>query len=298
MAVFPAGTSSRAPNEETAIEQLSEVLLNLSPSLIVVEAPGGLEQPLVLVLAEKGLPIRVVNPRQVRDFAKATGRLAKTDKLDAQVLSEFAALLQPALRPVKDQATQCLGAWVKRRQHLVQMQTAERNRWHKEQNPEVKTRIKTHLNWLKDELKTTEAELSKLIAVDEILQTKAAQLQSVPGIGPVSTSTLLAELPELGQLNRRQIASLAGVAPLNADSGQWRGQRHVWAGRASVRQSLYHATFVAKQYNPVIKAFFERLIAQGKAFKVAMVACMRKLLCILNAMLASNTSWLPQMTTT
>jgi len=261
--------------------------------MIVVEATGGLEQALLVSLAEKGLPVRVVNPRQVRDFAKATGKLAKTDKLDAQVLAQFAAMLQPALRPLKSQSTQQLTSWVKRRQHLVQMQTAERNRWHKERIAEVKARIQTHLDWLKAELKATEAELSQLIAVDEALQAKAAQLQSVPGIGPVCSSLLLAELPELGQLNRRQIASLVGIAPLNADSGQWRGQRHVWSGRVNVRKTLYQATFVAKQYNPIIKAFFDRLSGKGKPFKVAMVACMRKLLVILNTMMASGSSWKP-----
>jgi transposase len=297
IAVFPAETSSRAPNEEAAFDQLSEVLLSLSPSLIVLEATGGLEQGVLIALTEKGLPVRLVNPRQVRDFAKATGKLAKTDKLDAQVLAQFAAILQPELRRMKPKGTQELSAWVKRRQHLVQMQTAERNRWHKERNAEVKEHITSHLEWLKRELKTTESQLCKLIRVDEVFQSKAKQLQSVPGVGPVSTATLLAELPELGKLNRQQIASLVGVAPLNSDSGQWRGQRHVWAGRASVRYSLYQATFTARQFNPVIKAFFERLRSQGKPFKVAMVACMRKLLVILNAMLASNTSWQTQLST-
>lgn len=296
IAEFPGGRTSRAPNEETAIEQLSEALLTLSPQLIVVEATGGLEQALVMALAEKGLPIRVLNPRQVRDFAKATGKLAKTDKMDALALGQFAALLKPELRPLKSKSTQALSAWVKRRQHLVHMQTGERNRCHKERNLAVKAHIQASLAGLKAQIKDVEAQISKCIALDEGLKAKARQLQSVPGIGPVSTSMLLAELSELGQLNRKQIAHLVGVAPLNADSGQWKGQRRVWGGRASVRQSLYLATFVAKQYNPVIKAFFDRLIASGKPFKVSMVACMRKLLVILNTMLATNTDWEVKMT--
>lgn len=296
IAVYPQQTTWTAPNEEEAFDSLSEVLSTLSPELIVLEATGGLEQAVVGRLVENGLPVRIVNPRQVRDFAKATGILAKTDRIDALVLSRFASVLKPEVRPLKDQDTQQLAAWVKRRGHLVQMQTSEMNRYGKERQTEVKQAIKVHLQWLQQEIKQVDAQIQSLIKRIPVFLSLSRQLQSVPGVGPVLASTLLCELQELGRLNRREIASLVGVAPLNADSGQWRGKRHTWGGRAQVRKALYQATFTAIRWNPVIRGYYEHLTAKGKAFKVAMIACMRKLLCILNAMVRAQSMWQPVLT--
>lgn len=297
IALYPKGTTWTVANEASSLNSLSEALSTSCPALIVLEATGGLEKALVSALLKAQLPVVVVNPRQVRDFAKATGKLAKTDRMDALLLSRFAGVLQPELRAHKSSEQEELSAWVKRRQHLVQMQTAELNRYAKEPQADVKEAIETHLQWLKAEIKTVDFTIQGLMESTPALARKAKQLQSVPGVGKVLASTLIGDLPELGKLNRRQIASLVGVAPLNSDSGQWRGQRHIWGGRASVRKVLYQATTVARQWNPVIKAFYERLMAAGKSYKVAMTACMRKLLTILNALAqAQDTCWAPRVT--
>jgi transposase len=226
----------------------------------------------------------VVNPRQVRDFAKATGRLAKTDRIDAQVLAHFAQAVGPQPRPLPDAQTQELAAFLARRQQLIQLLTAEKNRlW--SSRPPLRQRVQAHIRWREQELRELDQQLGQRIEGSPLWRAKDDLLQSVPGIGPVVSFTLLAQLPELGSLNRQQIAALVGVAPLNRDSGTLRGQRKVWGGRAAVRTALYMATLVATRHNPTIRAFYQRLRGAGKAKKVALTACARKLLSIINAML-------------
>ena len=257
---------------------------------MVLEATGGLEIPITGVLAAAGVLVVVVNPRQVRDFAKATGKLAKTDALDAQVLAHFAEVLRPALRPLPDAQTQALAALLARRRQLVEMLTAEKNRLSSAHTP-VRKSLRTHIVWLERELSHTDRDLAHAIRESPVWREKDDLLQSVPGIGPVGTSTLLANLPELGTLTGKQIAALVGVAPLNRDSGTWRGKRTVWGGRAQVRAILYMSALTATRFNPVIRVFYQRLCAAGKAKKVALTACMRKLLIILNAMMKHRTRW-------
>ncbi len=244
-------------------------------------------------LAGAGLPVAVVNPRQARDFAKATGRLAKTDALDAHALAHFAEAVQPPARPVPNPAAEALGAVLARRRQLVEMLTAEQNRRHTAATA-VRERIAAHLAWLEAELDDTNRDLARIISTDPAWRERDALLRSVPGVGPVLSTTLLAALPELGALTRHEVAALAGVAPLNRDSGTLRGKRTVWGGRAQLRAALYMGTLAAARFNPAIKAFYDRLCAAGKPKKVALVACMRKLLTILNAMLARRTRWQPQ----
>jgi transposase len=260
--------------------------------LIVVEATGGLEQPLVAALQVAELPVAVVNPRQARDFAKATGQLAKTDQLDADNLAHFGQAVKPEPRRLPDEQTQLLAALLTRRRQLVEMMTAERNRL-KSAPTVTAERITKHIDWLQSELVEVDQELGQQLQQSEPWQAKADLLQSTPGIGPITTYTLLAELPELGQLNRKQIAALVGVAPLNNDSGQKRGRRIIWGGRASVRTTLYMATLTAVQHNPTIKAFYKHLLEAGKPKKVALTAALRKLLTILNTMVKNNSHWNP-----
>ena len=262
--------------------------------MIVVEATGGLERALAGALQVAQLPVAVVNPRQARDFAKATGQLAKTDQLDAHNLAHYAQAIKPEPRALPDQQRQQLSAVLSRRRQVVQMCTAERQRL--SSTPEhTRVRLVKHLEWLEAELAELDQELDTLVAQSQEWKAQADQLQSTPGVGAVTTFTLLAELPELGQLNRKQIAALVGVAPLNADSGRYRGRRIVWGGRAAVRSVLYMATLAAVRYNPVIKVFYDRLSAAGKPKKVALTACMRKLLVILNAMVKNGQDWSPSM---
>ena len=289
IAVRP-GASSSHPHDESAIAAVVEQLRALRPTLIVLEATGGMEIPLTSALATVDLPVVVVNPRQVRDFAKASGRLAKTDALDAQVLAQFAEVMRPQPRPLPDAATRALAALVTRRRQLVEMLTAEKNRLLSAASP-IRKRVRVHIAWLERELDQTNAELSEAIRHSPVWRDKDELLQSVPGVGPVLTSTLLASLPELGTLTNKQIAALVGVAPLNRDSGTLRGRRTVWGGRAQVRAVLYMGAIVAARFNPVIRAFYQRLQRTGKAKKVALTACMRKLLTILNAMLKHRTPW-------
>jgi transposase len=273
-----------------ASPRLVERLRGLSPTLIVLEATGGLAVPLTSAVAAAGLPVVVVNPRQVRDFAKATGKLAKTDALDAAVLAQFAEAVRPALRPLPDAATQALSALLARRRQLIEMLTAEKNRLGSALPP-VRPGIRAHIRWLERRLAALDADLAQAIRESPVWREKDDLLQSVPGVGPVLATTLLASLPELGTLTRQQIAALVGVAPLNRDSGAWRGKRRVWGGRAPVRAALYMSALVATRFNPVLRAFYQRLCAAGKAKKVALTACMRKLLTILNAMLKYRTRW-------
>jgi transposase len=235
----------------------------------------------------------MVNPRQVRDFAKATGRLAKTDRLDAQVLAHFAQAVQPVPHPLPDAQTQELTALLTRRRQVVEMLTAEKNRLRATRSEVVRQRVQDHIRWLEQELAGLDRDLDHTIRESSLWREKDNLLRSVPGVGPVVSVTLLADLPELGTLSHHQIAALVGVAPLNRDSGRFRGKRMVWGGRGRVRAALYMAALSATRYNPIIKAFYHRLCGAGKARKVALTACMRKLLTILNAMLKHRQTWVP-----
>jgi transposase len=277
-------------HDEAAIANVVAQLHTLSPTLIVLEATGGMEIPLTSALATAGLPVVVINPRQVRDFAKASGHLAKTDALDAQVLAQFAEVMRPQPRPLPDAEARALAALLTRRRQLVEMLTAEKNRLLSASSP-IRTRVRTHIAWLDRELARTNSDLTQAIQQSPVWREKDQLLQSVPGVGPVLTSTLLASLPELGTLTHKQIAALVGVAPLNRDSGTLRGRRTVWGGRAQVRAVLYMGAIVAARFNPVIRVFYQRLQRAGKAKKVALTACMHKLLTILNAMLKHRTPW-------
>lgn len=292
IAVRPSGDEWSEANDDVGIERLVARLEGLAPELVVLEATGGLQLPLAGALAAAQLPVVVVNPRQVRDFAKATGRLAKTDVLDAQVLAHFAESVCPLPRALPDAQAQELAVILARRRQVVEMLTAENNRLRRASEP-VRKRIKAHINWLERELGHINKDLGRIIRESAAWREQDDLLRSTPGVGPVLSITLLADLPELGTLNRKQIAALVGVAPLNRDSGTLRGKRTVWGGRAHVRGALYMATLTATRHNPVIKAFYQRLCTAGKAKKVALTACMRKLLLILNSMLKHHTRWGP-----
>jgi transposase len=284
------------PNNEKEIQRAVDQIKVLSPSLVVLEATGGFESILAAALSVAGLPVVIVNPRQVRDFARATGRLAKTDAIDARVLAHFAAVVRPGLRPFQDEALKTLKDLVGRRQQLIEMLTAEKNRLGTAHNRIVRENIQAHIEWLQKELNDTDTGLRHQIEDSPIWREKDNLLQTVPGVGNTTSATLLANLPELGSLNRRQIAALVGVAPYNRDSGLFRGKRAVWGGRARVRCALYMAVMAGLRWNPVIRAFYERLCSAGKAKKVALTACIRKLLTILNAMMKSKTNWRCQLT--
>jgi len=290
LAVHPSGKRWSFTNDDRGISDAVSSLRALSPVLIVMEATGGIESPLVAALGVAGLPVVVVNPRQIRDFAKATGKLAKTDVLDAQVMAYFAATVQPKPRILPNAQSKEFAAILARRRQVIEMLTAERNRLSSARKV-VRERIEAHIAWLEQELDSIGSELRSSVRRSPVWQEKDNLLRSVPGVGPVLSATLLADLPELGALNRRQIAALVGVAPLNRDSGNFRGKRSVWGGRAKVRPALYMGTLVAIRHNTVIRAFYQRLCGAGKEKKVALTACMRKLLTILNAMLKHRTLW-------
>jgi transposase len=293
VALAPSGEHWQQEATEAGVAALVERLRGLQPTLIVLEASGGLEVRVVSALAAAGLPVVAINPRQARDFAKATGRLAKTDALDAAVLARFAAAVRPAVRALPDAATRELAALLTRRRQLVEMLTAEKNRRHTAAAA-VQAELEAHIRWLQQRLAHLDDDLAGRIKASPVWQARSQVLQSVPGVGPVVATTLLAELPELGTLDRKAIAALVGVAPLNRDSGTRRGQRGIWGGRAAVRAALYLGAFVASRWNPVIKAFYLRLRAAGKPPKVARAACMRKLLTILNSMLRDQAPWRPR----
>lgn len=287
---YPRAHRTRFSNDETGRRQLVNELKNLQPKLVVLEATGGLESPIASELAIAGLAVAVINPRQARDFAKAIGVLAKTDQVDALVLARFAEAIKPEVRALKDSEVMALDSVLTRRRQLVDMITAESNRY--AQAPgKIAKQIAKHLSWLNKRLKEADDDLDDAIRQSPLWQAKAHLMMSIPGVGRVTATTLLAALPELGQLSRREISALVGVCPFNRDSGGHRGRRVIWGGRASVRTVLYMAALAASRHNPMIKAFYQKLLAAGKMKKVALVACMRKLLVILNAMVKSNTPW-------
>jgi transposase len=290
IALRPSAEGWRVANDDAGIAPLVGRLQDLQPALIVLEATGGLEMPVTAALTAAGLPVVVVNPRQARDFAKATGRLAKTDVLDAHGLAHFAEAVRPAPRPLPDAQTQALSAQLARRRQRLDMLTAEKNRLGSAPHA-IQADIQAHITWLEHRLADLNDDLGKAIRASPVWREHDDLLQSTPGVGPVLSYTLVADLPELGTLSRQQIAALVGVAPLNRDSGTLRGKRTVWGGRARVRAVLYMSTLVAVRYNPVLHTFYERLRRAGKAPKVALTACMRKLLTILNAMIKHRTPW-------
>lgn len=294
VAARPALERWMVANDERGVRTLVERLQREPPELIVLEATGGYELLCVAALSAAGLPVVIVNPRQVRDFAKATGQLAKTDRIDADILALFAERVRPAVRPLPDAEAQELDALLARRRQLLEMLQAERNRlgqvFGRGKRP-VKKSLKSHITYLERELRITDTDLAALVRQSPAWRERDDLLQSVPGVGRVLSLTLLADLPELGRLSRRQIAKLVGVAPLSRDSGTLRGHRFVQGGRASVRAVLYMGALVATRRNRLIREFYLRLLAAGKAKKLALVACMRKLLTMLNTMVRTNTRW-------
>lgn len=290
VAVRPTGEFMSFSNNDDGISCVVDFVKSFFPTLIVLEATGGLETATVGMLADKGLPVVVINPRQVRDFAKATGKLAKTDEIDAHLIARFGEAVRPELRLLKDQDAQKLAALITRRRQIVGMITAEKNRLHAAPKWTSKD-IQTNISWLEKCLKKVDKDLQNLLKKSPVWREKDEILRSTPGVGPVLSMTLLSGLPELGTLNRKEIAALVGVAPLNRDSGLFRGKRMIWGGRANIRSVLYMSVICAMRFNPAIKKFYERLRLAGKLHKVAITACMRKLLVILNTMIKNHTCW-------
>ena len=289
----PPGNAGPSPTTTPVLPRWCPNSRPATPTLIVLEATGGFQRAVVAALAAAGLPVVVVNPRQTRDFAKATGQLAKTDALDARALAHFAEAVRPTPRPLPSAQEADLRALLARRRQLVAMRTAEVNRL-SSAPPPVQADLAAHIAWLEQRLATLDETLDTTLRASPVWRERDTLYRSVPGIGPVSARTLLLDLPELGTLSRQRIAALAGVAPFNRDSGTMRGRRAIWGGRAPLRATLYMATLVAVRHNPVLQACYERLLAAGKAKKVALVACMRKLLTILNAMVKHQTPWQPR----
>lgn len=295
LCIEPDGEILHLAYDDKGIAQIVRRLTQIAPTLIVMEATGGLEMRLASELAAKGLPVAVINPRQARDFAKATGQLAKTDTVDAAVLASFARAIRPAVRPLKDADTRELDDLVTRRRQLIDMRVQETLRLGTASKVQRKS-VAAHIAWLDKRIVKFDDDLSKRLRASDAWRTKDDLLRGIPGVGAVTTLTLLAKCPELGALNRRQIAALVGVAPRANDSGKHRGKRFVWGGRADVRAVLYMATVSAIRCNNDIKAFAERLKQAGKPGKVVIVACMRKLLTIMNAMVKNNAQWAPKTT--
>jgi len=291
VAVRPDGTHRRVPNTDGGFDQLVALLRPLAPALIVLEASGGYQRRLVAALALAGLPVAVVNPARTREFARALGRLAKTDEVDAAVLAEFADRIRPPARPLPDAQAQQMRELLGRRGQLVGMRTMERNRLGTALSRAVRRSIEAHLAYLDEQIGSAEKELDGAIGCSDPWKAKDELLQSIPGIGPGVARTLLFELPELGRLSREQIAALAGVAPMNRDSGRWSGRRFVAGGRAVVRGVVYMASHAARRWNPALRAFAERLEAAGKPAKVVLIAVARKLLVIANAILRDKEPW-------
>ena len=290
IALRPSGEKRSFANDKAGIKTLVAWLAKLQPTLIVLEATGGYERLVLRALVSAELPAVMVNPRQVRDFAKATGQLAKTDMIDAAILAHFAQVIRPQLRPLPDAVTLELRGLTARRRYFIETIGAENNRLEMASKT-IRKSINDHVRTLERALERINKDLDRAIAHNPIWKDSEDRMRAVPGIGPVSSRTLLAELPELGTLDRKQIAALAGIAPFNRDSGSFKGRRSIWGGRAPVRCALYMATLVATTCNPVIRDFYKRLRAKGKLFKVALIACMRKLLTILNSMIKHKTRW-------
>lgn len=290
VAVRPSGERWSTPNAPETFEAFIQRVKALSPTLIVLEATGGLEATVVAELTQAGLAVAVVNPKRVREFARASGQFAKTDQLDAHVLAHFAEAIRPPVRPLPTADSDRLAALVTRRRQVIDMLTAERNRQHTAPGA-MRERIARHIAWLAEELQTLDDELRQFIDQHPTWHATDDLLQSAPGVGPVTAMTLVADLPELGHLDRQAIAALVGVAPMNRDSGPKRGKRRTQGGRAQVRSVLYMAALSASRCNPVIRAFYANLIQRGKEHKVALTACMRKLLVILNTMVKNQEPW-------
>ena len=289
----PAGEMLHVDYDDKGISQVVKCLVALAPTLIVMEATGGLEMRLAGELAAKSLPVAIINPRQARDFAKATGQLAKTDLVDAAILAAFARAIRPTVRQIKDADTRDLDDLVTRRRQLVDMRVQETLRMGTASKVQKKS-LAAHITWLDKRITDLDDDLTRRLRASDIWKTKDDLLRGIPGVGAVTSLTMLAKCPELGQLNRREIAALTGVAPLAKDSGKYRGKRFVWGGRADVRAVLYMATVSAIRFNSAIKAFAERLKQAGKPTKVVIVACMRKLLTIMNAIIKNNVPWHPK----
>ena len=289
--VCPSGQAFTAVRDGNGLEQLVNDLRKLSPALIVLEATGGFEIAVAAALASASLPLTVVNPRQIRDFARATGRLAKTDALDAQVIALFAERIRPEPRPVADADSRALAELIARRRQVVEMIGMGTNRLHQARNPGVQRMLRATLKVLKAQLAELDHDLDDTIRRSPVWRAADDLLTSVPGVGGVTARTLIADLPELGQLDRRRIAALVGVAPINRDSGQMRGKRTIAGGRADVRNALYTATLAAIRWNPVISKHYKSLVERGRPKKVALVACMRRLLGILNAIMRTKIPW-------
>jgi transposase len=288
-----SGETRQFANNDEGINQAVRYISGMKPAGIILEATGNLEMPLAAALQAGGLPVVVINPRQVRDFARATGALAKTDAIDARILALFGARVKPEIRPLPDKKAREMRNLLTRRRQLIEMLTAEHNRL-SQGDKDIRPIIEPHIKWLEEALSEINDDLDRRIRLSPSWVEKDNLLKSVPGVGKVVSSSLLIELPELGKLNRRKIASLVGVAPLNRDSGTMRGRRTIWGGRAKLRAVLYMAALVASRRNPIIAVFYQRLLDAGKVKKVALVACMRKLLTILNAILRTMTVWQPE----
>lgn len=287
----PAGEAFALPRDESGLEQLIARLSKIAPQLVVLEATGGFETIVASALVAAGFKVAVVNPRQIRDFARATGRLEKTDKLDAAAIAHFAEAIRPEPRPLPDDDSQRLAGLMTRRRQIIEMLTAERNRRSATRDRRVVKRIDRHIAFLKAELEAVDTDLDGAIRSSPAWRENEELLTSVPGIGKTVARTLIAELPELGHVDRRAVAKLGGVAPLCHDTGKTRGQRRIGGGRASVRCALYMAALVASRHNPALKALYQRLLRAGKAKKLALTALMRKLLVILNAILRDRHPW-------
>lgn len=298
VASIPSGNERRVPYRRKSLEELAEEISSLRPSRIILEATGGYEVEIATALSERDLPVCVINPRQLRDFARATGELAKTDRVDARVLAEFGRALRPTVRPLASGDARQLREILDRRRQILEMLVAEKNRLRRTESKAVKASLRSHIRFLDRQLEKTETALFDLIKANPAWQEDVNLLTSVPGVGQLTAANLTVMLPEIGSMGRRQIAKLVGVAPLSRDSGLSRGSRSIWGGRAQVRKVLYMSTLVATRYNPVISALYTRLIDRGKPKKVAIVACMRKLLIICNAMVRDRSLWTPELAAT
>jgi transposase len=295
--LLPSGETAKLPADGTGLDRLRELLQSNGRCMVVVEATGGYEQRLVAELIDAGYDVARVNPAQVRNFARALGQLAKTDRIDARVLALYGDKVHPRLCQKLPENQAELDALVARRRQLVQMKTSEQNRLHQSQVRKVRKSVSHMLDQLREQIDEVDTEIAELIEDNDDWNARVQQLTTVPGVGPVTSRTIVAELPELGDLNRQAISALVGVAPINCDSGQSRGRRRISGGRATVRTALYMAALTARKHNPVIRCFAERLQKTGKPFKVVLTACMRKLLVILNTMVRNNTTWNPTLLT-